>query len=88
LAQRVESWEPDTAGQQLQRGFGFCETLGAPPKSTDAIPLSQAHNPIVRTFLSGVPSVNELTGGDEVTSMVAIPVVSDGEVSEVLTLYL
>jgi hypothetical protein len=88
LAQRMESWGPDAAHQQLQRSFGFCETQGTLSTTTDAIPLDKTQNPIVRAFLSGVPVINEITGGDEATSMIAIPVVADGEVSEVLALYL
>lgn len=88
LAQGVESWAPDAAREQLQRGFGFCETPGQLPAHADAIPLLDQRHPIARTFLSGMPSISEVSSGDGVTSLVAIPVVSDGEVSEVLALYL
>jgi len=88
LAQRVESWAPDAARAQLERGFGFCETQGPLPTTADAIALSDERHPIARAFQSGVPSISELAGGQAGQSLVAIPVVSDGEVNEVLALYL
>ncbi|RZI85692.1 MAG: GAF domain-containing protein [Rubrivivax sp.] len=88
LAQRLESWAPDAARQQLQRGFDFSETPGEPASAAEGIALDDVHAPIARAFVGGVPVISESTGGGLGLSLVAIPVVSEGEVSEVLALYL
>jgi hypothetical protein len=80
IAQKLESWAPDAQGEQLQRGFGFCETQGSLPTLTEGIPLSNARHPVVSAFQTGVPRIEG--------ALIAIPVVADGEVAEVLTLHL
>ena len=79
IAQKLESWGPDDQGEHLQRGFGFCETQGSLPPA-DGIPLSDVQHPVVSAFLTGVPRIDG--------TMIAIPVVAEGDVSEVLTLHL
>jgi hypothetical protein len=79
IAQKVESWGPDVSHTRLQRGFGFCESQGSLSDLTDTIALDSDHA-VARTFLSGEPT---LEGGT-----IHIPVVADGEVSEVLALTL
>ncbi len=61
--------------------FGFCETQGSLLASpADPIALDSPHNPLASAFLTGVPATGE--------DMIAIPVVADGEITEVLALYL
>jgi hypothetical protein len=88
IAQRIENWAPDAHRQQLQRGFGFCETRGDLSALADSIALDSPQNPIAKAFLTGAPVMHELSGGEDMSSMLAIPVISDGEVTEVLALYL
>ena len=95
IAKRIECWAPDDSRLSLQRLFGFCETAGGLRSSEGGTVLAGA---IGKAFASGVPVVNEAAGtepgsvGDAaraagLQSMLALPVVSDGVVSEVLALY-
>lgn len=79
IARQVESWGPNVM-RQLERRFGFCETQGSLASPVEPIALASADNPLVSAFLTGVPALGD--------AMVAIPVVADGEVTEVLALYL
>ncbi len=95
IAKRIECWAPDDSRQCLQRVFGFCETVGGLRASEGGTVLAGA---IGKAFASGVPVVNEAAGtepgsvGDAaraagLQSMLALPVVNEGAVSEVLALY-
>ena len=48
------------------------------------LPLGEGHSPVGKAYLSGVPCVEALADG----ALVAVPVVSEGEVSEVVLLTL
>ncbi|HSW03461.1 GAF domain-containing protein [Aquabacterium sp.] len=99
IARRVESWLPDAAGKTLQRGFGHCESAGALPGGGEltlqsggaggVIGLAHAHGRAgVLAQLAAAPS--ELAGEIQragLSSMLAVPVVAEGVVSEVLALY-
>lgn len=81
IAQRIESWAPDAERQHLQRGAGFGEGASGASDKNVAIALDTATDQaLARTFLSGVPTIEGST--------INIPVVADGEVSEVLVLSL
>lgn len=95
IAKRIECWAPDDSRHGLTRVFGFCETEGPLRSSEGGTVLAGA---IGKAFASGVPVVNETAGTEPGTigtsalaagllSMVALPVVSDGAVSEVVVLY-
>ena len=95
IAKRIECWAPDDSRQGLQREFGFCETAGPLRASEGGTVLAGA---IGKTFASGVPVINENassepgTVGDSakaagLSSLIALPVVTDGAVSEVVALY-
>jgi hypothetical protein len=95
IAKRIECWAPDDSRQGLQRVFGFCETSGGLRASDGGTVLAGA---IGKAFASGVPVVNEAAGTEPgsvgtsaraagLQSMLALPVVSDGAVSEVVVLY-
>jgi putative methionine-R-sulfoxide reductase with GAF domain len=95
IALRVECWAPDESRQGLQRVFGFCESMGPLRASDGGTVLAGA---IGKAFAAGVPVINERAGtepgsvGDaardaSLESMVVLPVVSDGVVSEVVALY-
>jgi putative methionine-R-sulfoxide reductase with GAF domain len=82
VAQRLECWVPGDAPDTLRRAFGFDEALG--PMGDAARSLSEPHDPVSDAFLSGVPRLEALADG----TLVAVPVVSEGEVAEVLLLTL
>lgn len=86
IVQHLESWSPDASRQQLLRTFGFSETEGLLTAPSEAIALD-ADNPIAKIFRTGVPAISEATSGS-VAAMIAMPVVSEGEVTEVLVLTL
>ncbi len=99
IAQRLESWSPDASGTLLQRVFGYCESAGDLP-ATDgllAIGTGPEAGAIGRAFASGVPAVTEHVrdqpgvgtdaGAARLHSLLAIPVVVDGDVAEVVALY-
>ncbi len=99
ITRRVESWVPDASGQQLRRRFGFCERAGALPDAPEGISLDgDVAGTVGRCFLSGVPGLSNNTAGEpggvgaaalaaDLGTLAAVPVVSDGVVSEVVVLY-
>lgn len=98
IARRIESWSPNADGSALQRVFGFCETDGALPGGDDGPTLAAAEGSIAVAFASGVPRISEDATAEpqgigaaakaaELESLLAIPVVTDGSVSEVVVLY-
>lgn len=82
VAQRVEGWTTGDAPQTLQRTFGFDETEG--PLGDACLTLGPAQGLVVDAYLSGVPQLK----AQAESSLVAVPVVSEGEVSEVVLLTL
>lgn len=95
IARRIESWAPDDMHRGLQRVFGFCETQGPLPASQGGTVLAGS---IGKAFASGVPVVNEQVASEPdpigpaasaagLRCVVALPVVCDSDVSEVLALY-
>ncbi|MBX3623156.1 MAG: GAF domain-containing protein [Rhizobacter sp.] len=95
IASRIECWAPDESRQGLQRVFGFCEGAGSLRASEGGTVLAGS---IGKAFASGVPVINEAVAtepgsvGDAariagLRSLVALPVVNDGAVSEVVALY-
>lgn len=98
IARRIESWAPNADGSALQRLFGFCEGEGALPAGDDGPSLASATGSIARAFASSVPQVNtdartepqglgEAAAAASLGSLLAIPLVSDGSVGEVVVLY-
>jgi putative methionine-R-sulfoxide reductase with GAF domain len=95
IAKRIECWSPDDGHQGLMREFGFCESAGPLRASEGGTVLAGA---IGKAFASGVPVINENASsepgsvGDSakaagLKSLIALPVVTDGAVSEVVALY-
>jgi hypothetical protein len=95
IAKRIECWGPDDSRHGLQRLFGFCESAGPLRTSEGGTVLAGA---IGKAFASGMPVINEAAGTEPgsvgsaalaagLISMVALPVVCDGVVSEVVALY-
>ncbi|HEX3141672.1 MAG TPA: GAF domain-containing protein [Rhizobacter sp.] len=95
IAKRIECWAPDDSRNGLQRVFGFCEIEGGLRASEGGTVLAGA---IGKAFASGVPVINEDAGTEPgsvgagakaagLASLAALPVVCDGEVSEVVALY-
>jgi hypothetical protein len=95
IAKRIECWAPDESRHGLQRVFGFCEIDGALRASEGGTVLAGA---IGKAFASGVPVINEAAGTEPggigsaaktagLQSLIALPVVSEGAVSEVVALY-
>jgi hypothetical protein len=103
LAQRIERWVPDRASACLRRAFAFSELHGRYSNLDAEVPLTPAPPgataSIVQAWSSGVPAINEQPV-DEVgapaaaaasvgaRALLAIPVVWDGAVVEVVALYL
>lgn len=95
IALRVECWAPDESHQGLQRVFGFCEAAGPLRASEGGTVLAGA---IGKAFASGVPVINERARtepgsvGDAarefgLQAMVALPVMANDRVGEVVALY-
>jgi hypothetical protein len=95
IAGRLESWAPDASHHGLQRVFGFCEKDGPLRASDGGTVLAGA---IGKAFASGVPVVNANVASEPeciaqaakaagLGALVALPVISEGAVSEVLALY-
>lgn len=95
IAVRVEGWVPAATGDALQRSYGHCEIAGALPAET--LPLDRAgavglafaeHRPVINTSLAAEPaSIAQSATAARLTSVVALPVISEGKVNEVVALY-
>lgn len=95
IAQRVECWAPDESRHGLQRSFGVCTTDGALRGSDGGTVLAGA---IGKAYASGVPVLNEAAATEPggvgeaalsagLDALLALPVMGDGEVSEVVAFY-
>lgn len=98
IATRIESWAPNADGSALQRLLGFCETEGALPCGDGGPTLAAATGSIAQAYASGVPqvqpdAVKEPQGIGEAAhraglgSLLALPLVCDAAVGEVVVLY-
>lgn len=95
IALRVECWAPDEGHLGLQRVFGFCEIAGPLRASEGGTVLAGS---IGKAFASGVPVINERAEtepgvvGDAardagLSALVAVPVMTNDGVGEVIALY-
>lgn len=103
LAKRIESWRTvgdalPTSHGTLQRAFGHCESSGTLPTGASTARPAGALGAVGRAALSGVA---QATGGDEaygtaladearnagLSTLLAIPIVSDDVVREVVALH-
>lgn len=89
IARRLEVWLPNESHDLLQRSSGFCEsegTLGALEQG-----VARGEGPVGLAFLTGVPALQAGAADPAETpdgsAMVAIPVLQQGRLSAVLTLY-
>ncbi|WP_418314795.1 GAF domain-containing protein [Piscinibacter sakaiensis] len=89
IAQRIESWAPAGEGAGLQRVFGFSEASGALPTGDEGPTIALDAGAVATAWDSGVPQVvNGGADGDgDGSSLLAIPVIADGRVAEVVVLY-
>jgi len=95
IARRIESWLPSELRTHLRRAHGHCEVLGRIAANGHG-PDGTA-SPIEAAWLTGAAqvagrdAVRRLHEGDAAaaafTGLLAIPVISDGAVSEVVVLY-
>lgn len=97
LARRIERWAPD--GERLLRVEAFSELHDAHSGNGAFLPLVPAAGSIARAFATGVPRVNGVARDEPgapaaaaaacgATILVALPVVWDDAVVEVVALYL
>ena len=98
IARRFESWLSDAAGTHLQRAFGFCEVRGRLAVDIASAQAPSALGPIGEAWRSGVAqaatgnqALSALGEGEAaaagLSSLLAIPVISDDAVTEVVALY-
>ena len=98
IARRFESWLSDAAGTHLQRAFGFCEVQGrlvvdiASAQAPSALgPIGEAWRSGVAQAATGNQALSALREGEAaaagLSSVLAIPVISDDAVTEVVALY-
>lgn len=103
LAQRIERWVPDAANSQLQRDFAFSELHGGRSTGAARLPMSTGSgvstSSIATAWSRGVPVINGQPATEEgppaaaaaaigSQALLAIPVVWNGAVTEVVALYL
>jgi hypothetical protein len=91
IARRIECWQPEPERSTLQRTFGFCETAGPLPTGAPSERPSLALGAIGRAASTAVAQA--AAGDDEeahaagLRSVLAIPIVDEGAVREVLALH-
>ena len=99
IALRIETYEPDAARDALHRASGFCEVEGRLPALATGPALGAEGGCVARTFASGVPTLTEAAAAEPgaigasagacgADALVAIPIVNEGVVAEVLVLYI
>jgi hypothetical protein len=99
VARRVESWiAADDGSKALRRGAGHCEQRGRLAEASLSPPTTMSPPGISRAWFTGVAqAVDDLAGcteppladalADGLQAVLAIPVIADGGVSEVVALY-
>ncbi len=88
IAQCIETWALAADGSTLQRGLGFSEAEGALPAGGDGPSLaSSGQHAIVVAFETGVAQVSDHPTSGKTASLLAIPVIAEGQVAEVVALY-
>lgn len=97
IAPRIECWAPSSDGASLERVFGYCEAVGSLPSGVGGVPLGAAAGAIGRACEGAVAQVAETLSAEPVVgaeaaaagleSLVAVPVVQDDAVREVVVLY-
>ncbi len=103
LAQRIERWVADEARTSLRRDHAFSELHGGRSSVSATLAIAANERPsgssIVQAWRDGVPVISEQPTAEEgapaaaaaaigATALLAIPVVWEGLVAEVLALYL
>ena len=100
LARRIEQWTLDETQTRLRRIFAFSELHGGASRIEATLPLSGgAKGSIVKAWTSGTPVINDWPADESGApaaaaasigswALLAIPVMSNGSVVEVLALYL
>lgn len=92
IARRIERWVPDASRQSLSLAGGYDEQGQAlvPGSATLALSATVAdhHIPLQQAFLSGAPALHagQASGTDRGHDVVAVPVIADGQVTEVVSL--
>ena len=94
IARRIESWLPDDSGRRLQRAFAFCESAGSLPACAASSTPVEASIAINRAWTTSVAQVahgstSSATEPPDAGSrpLLALPVIGDDVVSEVIALY-
>lgn len=98
LARRIERWVP-AAPNLLRRVYAFSELHGGASLTEATLPLSASSGSIARAWVTGTPAVNDWPASEPGApaaaataigswALLAIPVVWEGEVVEVVALYL
>jgi putative methionine-R-sulfoxide reductase with GAF domain len=103
LARRIERWVPDAASTQLDRVFAFSELHGGRSTLAARLPIgkdgSVPTSSISKAWRGAMPVINAEPATEEgppaaaaaaigSAALIAIPVLRDGAVSEVVALYL
>jgi hypothetical protein len=98
IARRIESWLPDASGAALQRAFGFCEAAGTLAADAASAAPADALGPIGLAWTSAVAQVAQGEAAASkpwsqhwpaagLRSVLALPLIADDRVSEVVALY-
>jgi len=99
LARRIEQWTLDEPQGQLRRVFAFSELHGGASRIEATLPLSPPKGSIVKAWTSGAPVINDWPADEPGApaaaaasigswALLAMPVMSEGSVMEVVALYL
>jgi hypothetical protein len=99
LAGRIERWVPVESGALLRRVYAFSELHGGASLIKATLPMSVPMGSIAKAWASGTPAFNDWPASEPGApaaaataigswALLAIPVVWEGEVVEVVALYL
>jgi len=98
IALRIETWAPGASARSLRRSFGFCEVEGALGAAAAPVPLEADAGCVARAFIDGIPALSNQAAAEPgvvgvsagacgAEALVAVPIISEGVVAEVLVLY-
>ncbi|MGZ8240203.1 MAG: GAF domain-containing protein, partial [Methylobacter sp.] len=91
IAKRIQIWSPNTEGNQLICQQGFSKTSNDLAEIFETIPVNKGEGALGRVWLTGMPVISgnhesaynpEL---DNLSSMLAIPVIEYGRLKAIVT---
>ncbi len=86
LARRIECWSLDDATQSLQRAYGYAADEGQLRAGASAAEAAVDEALLLDAFATALPALRAGPGDDGALGTIALPIVRDGAVAEIVSL--